>query len=98
MLDPPDSDAPHHRHWPREVQTCGLRIRIDRGALRVLQWEAKVTGVPLGTRVREMIEVHAEDVSQGNGMRDLAMDYASIRPRATVDKSVNNKEKQSDGK
>lgn len=40
-----------------------VTFRIDHAALEVLEWEARYTGIPLRTTIRDMLQQRAEEVS-----------------------------------
>jgi hypothetical protein len=40
-----------------------ISVRIDHGALEVLEWEAARTGIPLRSTIRDELEAKAEEIS-----------------------------------
>jgi hypothetical protein len=40
-----------------------VTFRIDHDALAVLEWEARYTGIPLRTTIRDMLQQRAAEVS-----------------------------------
>lgn len=58
---------PPHPDAPRSVTTS---IRIDPRALDVLEWHARYTGYPLRSRIRELLQQEAADISAKYSLPD----------------------------
>jgi hypothetical protein len=59
----------------RTPDSVTMTVRIDRQALEVLEYHARLTGVKLRARLRDQLEAEAEDVS-----RMLKLDGAVPEP------------------
>lgn len=60
-----------------------MSTRIDPGALAVLEWHAKLTGVPLRRWLRELLEQRAEQISEEYHL-DLTAGLPDLIPTSTV--------------
>jgi len=54
-----------------EPASVVLATRCHPGALQVLEWHARFTGIPLRTWIREMLEARAEEITDEYGLEDL---------------------------